>query len=310
MMPQVSVVIPSYNCAAFIVKAVESVLAQTFTDHEIIVVDDGSTDETPTLVQPYLDRIQYIRQTNKGLPGARNTGIRASTGSLIALLDADDSWLPEKLAKQVPFFADQEVAIVYSDFCVEYADGRFLASYLSERPLASEGYIVENYLRSRFLFPSTMLLRRSAVEAAGFFDEEMLAAEDIELFARICLRWKVERVDEVLMVRTEGTNNITANSSRMNDYTIRAFEKILEREPTLPPGTASILHQELGRQHWWRAYARFKGGDPAAARKDLLLSIRYDAANLRRCMPLLMASWLPHSMLRRLGKISGPRAAS
>ena len=306
----VSVIIPSYNCAAYVQKAIESVLAQTYTDHEIIVVDDGSTDQTAAVVQPYLDRIRYIYQANKGLPSARNTGIRASTGSLIALLDADDSWLPEKLTKQVPLFADPEIAIVYSDFCVEYADGRFLASYLSERPLAGEGYVLDNYLRSRFLFPSTMLLRRSAVEAAGLFDEEMLAAEDIELFARICLRWKVKRVDEVLMVRTEGANNITANGSKMNDYTIRAFQKILAREPDLPRSTSTVLHQELGRQHWWRAYARYKSGRLNTARQDLWSAMRHDSSNVRQCLPLLIASWLPSPVVRRLRRQPQPGAAA
>ncbi len=97
-MPAVSVIIPAYNCSVYLPEAIESVLTQTYTDIEIIVVDDGSTDDTPEVVAPYLDRIRYIRQSNKGLPAARNTGIRASGGEFVALLDGDDSWLPEKLA--------------------------------------------------------------------------------------------------------------------------------------------------------------------------------------------------------------------
>ena len=307
-MPTVSVVIPAYNCAAFLPEAIESVLRQTYTDLEILVIDDGSTDDTPAVVEPYLNRIRYIRQLNRGLPGARNTGIRASTGEFIALLDADDAWVPEKLALQMPLLADPEVGIVYSDFSVRYADGRVLPSYLADRPLAAEGFVVDAYLRSRFLFPSSMVLRRTAVEACGFFDEAMFAAEDIELFARICLRWKVARVAQPLMIRTEGTHNITANGSKMNDYTILAFKKILDREQALPPSTNRTLHEELGRQHWWRGYARFKAGQPGAARRDFFEAIRWNKRNLRTCVPLLIASLLPGSVLIRLQRRREPSA--
>ncbi len=299
-MPTVSVIIPSYNCAHYLATAIESVLAQTYKDLEIIVIDDGSMDDTPDVVVPYLDRITYIRQVNKGLPAARNTGIRASTGDFIALLDSDDSWLPQKLTRQMPLFLDPTVGIVYTDFSVLYADGRTLSSYLAQRPLASEGFILDKYILSRFLFPSTMVLRREAMEQCGLFDEEMLAAEDIELFARICLRWKVARLPDALMIRTEGANNITANGSKLNDYTILAFEKILKRETSLPSSSRRLMHEELGRQHWWRAYSAFKAGRLASARNDLLRAMTYDKRNLRTCAPLLAASFLPRTLLQRL----------
>ena len=301
-MPSVSVIIPSYNCAHYLPKAIESALAQNYADLEIIVVDDGSTDDTPNVVTPYLDRITYIRQANKGLPGARNTGIRAAKGEFIALLDSDDSWLPEKLIRQMPLFEDPAIGIVYTDFCVLYADGRTLPSYLAERPLASEGFVLDNYIRSRFLFPSTMVLRREAMEQCGLFDEKMLAAEDVELFARICLRWKVARLPDVLMIRTEGTNNITANGGKLNDYMILAIEKVLQRERALPASSRRLMHQELGKQYFWRGYATFKTGKHASARKDLLRAIAYDKRNLRACAPLLGASLLPPTLFRRMQK--------
>lgn len=299
-MPKVSVVIPSYNCAVYLPKAVESVLAQTFQDLEILVVDDGSNDNTAEVLAPYLDRIHYLPQANCGLPGARNTGIRKARGEYIALLDADDSWLPEKLAHQLPCFSTPEVGIVYSDFSVCYADGRSLASYLADRPLASEGWVVDHYLQSRFLFPSTMVFRRECFEQCGLFDQEMLAAEDIELFTRMCLRWQVKRVNECLMVRTEGTHNITANGGKMNTYTILAFEKILQREGSLPATTLHILHRELARQLWWRGYAAFRGGNYTTARQDLLRSMRLDRRNVRQAAPVYLASSLPSVLLNRL----------
>jgi glycosyltransferase involved in cell wall biosynthesis len=312
-LPQTSVIIPAYNCAAFLPETLKSVFAQTCSDFEVILIDDGSTDDIGAAIEPYLGRIKYIRQQNKGLPGARNTGIRAAQGDFIALLDADDSWAPEKLERQLPRFADSEVGIVYSDFSVRYADGRFQHSYLVDRPLASEGHILEKYIRSRFLFPSTMLIRRECFDEFGGFDEEMLACEDIELFARICSRWKAALVNTPLAIRYEGSHNITANSGRMNQYTILALKKILQKEPDLPVSTQKVLHEELGRQHFWRGYEAFGVGNSVQARTSLFEAIRYDANYLRSGSVLIAASFLPGSAreflrrFKRTAKIDSPK---
>src|SRR3989304_595361 len=111
-MPRVSVIIPTYNTAHYIAPAVESVLGQTYQDTEIIVVDDGSTDNTRTVLTPYMDRIQYIVQDNKGRSEARNRGIHQSQGEFIAFLDADDLWLPDKLSQQVAALDEHEQAVL------------------------------------------------------------------------------------------------------------------------------------------------------------------------------------------------------
>lgn len=304
-MPRVSVVIPAYNCASFIPETLESVFAQTYRDLEIILVDDGSTDDTQSVVAPYLDRITCIRQKNGGLPAARNTGIRTAKGEFIALLDADDSWVADKLERQLPRFGDAEVGIVYSDFSVRYADGRFQQSYLVNRPLASEGYVLENYIRSRFLFPSTMVIRQKCLEEFGLFDEEMLACEDIELFARICSRWKVARIDAPLTVRYEGTHNITSNSRKINQYTILALQKVLARQSDLPKSTREVIDKELGQQHWWYGYAAFKDGNMAQARKHLVAAIRCDGQNARKAIPIVAASLMPSSITKSLQRLKG-----
>jgi glycosyltransferase involved in cell wall biosynthesis len=297
---KLSVIIPAYNCASFLPETLRSVFAQTCCTPEIIVIDDGSTDDTPAVIAPFLDRITYIRQENKGLPAARNTGIHIATGEFIALLDADDSWLPDKLEKQLHLFSNPEVGIVYSDFSVRYADGRFQKSYLVNRPLASEGHILENYIQSRFLFPSTMIFRRSCFEEFGVFDEEMLACEDIELFARICSRWKVARADKPLVVRYEGTHNLTSDNRKINQYTILALNKILHKEPGLSSAARKVIRQELGRQHWWRGYSAFNEDDMAGARRNLFASIRCDARHLRSAAFVIAVSLLPSSALKLL----------
>lgn len=299
-MLSISVIIPAYNCAAFLPETLESVFAQTCRDYEVILIDDGSTDNTKNIIAPYLNRIIYIFQENKGLPAARNTGIRAAKGEFIALLDADDSWTAEKLEMQLSLFSDAEVGIVYSDFSVRYADGRFQPSYLVNRPLASEGHILENYIQSRFLFPSTMIIRRSCFDEFGVFDEEMLACEDIELFSRICSRWKVARINMPLVVRYEGTHNLTSNSGKINQYTILALQKILLKSPSLPLSTQKIIYKELGQQHWWRGYAAFTEGNMTQARQSLMASMRCDARKVRSAALVIAASFLPASALRIL----------
>jgi glycosyltransferase involved in cell wall biosynthesis len=299
--PTVSVVIPTYNCAEFLPKAIESVLAQTYKDFEILVVDDGSTDATSEIITPYLDRVQFIRQENTGLPGARNTGIRASHGEFIALLDADDTWLPEKLGLQLPRFSDPEVLIVFSDFSVKYGDGRpSLPSYLAERPLTCEGHVIDKYVQSRFLFPSTMVLRRDAMERCGLFDEEMRACEDLELFARLCLQGKVAWIREPLMVRYEGTHNITGNSERMLHYMIVAFTKVLAKVPDMPRGARRAIEKELGKHHQWRAHAALRQGEKGEARADALRAIRLAPKSLREVVLTLIASMLPQRIYKRM----------
>lgn len=302
-LPEISVIIPAYNCAVFLPETLESAFAQTCCDLEVILVDDGSTDDTQTVIAPYLDRITYIRQENKGLPAARNTGIRAAKGEFIALLDADDSWVADKLEKQLPKFADPEIGIVYSDFSVRYSDGRFQSSYLVNRPLASEGYILENYIQSRFLFPSTMVIRRRCFEEFGLFDEEMLACEDIELFARICSRWKAAMVNEPLVIRYEGTHNLTSNSRKINQYTILALRKVLLKQPDLPLSLQKVIYKELGQQHCWYGHRAFREGNMVLARQNLLASIRCDTHNLRPAVFVIAASLLPAPALKLLHKL-------
>ena len=297
-MPEVSIIIPAYNCAQFLKHTLDSVLTQTSSDYEIILVDDGSTDNTPEVLSPYLSKIQYIRQENAGLPSARNAGILASSGRFIALLDGDDTWTPNKLHEQMPRFSDPEVGIVYSDFSIQYSDGRFLQSYLSQRPLAGEGYILDNYIQSRFLFPSTMVLRRECFDQFGLFDPEMLASEDVELFSRMCTQWKVALVRQQLMIRNEGGHNLTADQLKLSRYTVLAFQKFLAAIHGLSQKTVKLARQQIGVHSWYQGYAAFKAGNMAEARRRLTTSMRYDPGTTRQCLPVLLAACLPVPVLR------------
>ncbi len=275
-MPRISVVIPTYNCAHYLGQAIESVLDQTFSDLSVFVVDDGSKDNTAEVVAAYGSRVTYLHQQNRGLPAARNRAMEASDSELIALLDADDWWEPTKLAKQVALFdqADrpEELALVYTDLKVIYEDGAILPSFLASRPLAKDGYVFENLIQSGFLLPSTVLLRRSCMDAVGNFDETMRSHEDIDLWLRLCHRWRVAGIREPLVNRRQGAQNMTANPALRAEYGVKTYQKAL-LIPGLTLDERAALERRLRQAHFELAYYLFDVGDGPSCRRNLAKSV-------------------------------------
>jgi glycosyltransferase involved in cell wall biosynthesis len=278
-MPKVSVIIPTYNCGHYLEQAIESAMDQTYRDLEIIVLDDGSTDNTSEVVQKYGTKIRYIRQTNAGLPAARNRAIEASSGEFIALLDSDDWWEPSKLAEQVPLLEqDPEVALVYTDLRVIYDDGEILPSFLASRPLATSGYVFDLLLKSGFILPSTVLLRRTCLEEVGMFDESMRSHEDIELWLRICQRWKVALVDEPLTHRRQGATNMTSNDNLRTEYSVKLYEKAL-RLPNLTTEQKDTMNEKLAGAYFMRGWFYYSNGRMQECRRSLRQSLRGSKSN-------------------------------
>ena len=208
-MPQISVIIPTYNRGARLGGAIESVRAQTFQDWELLVVDDGSTDETPALVQAHVQRdarICSVRQSNAGAAAARNQGIRSARGAYLAFLDDDDRWAPQKLDTQLRFLmAHAEVGWVYSFMrLVNEATG---AEQLHGRALRS----FKELFRGYFIGPQTVLLRRACVERVGRFDEsrDFFGAEDTDFFLRLGKSFAFHCIPEPLVIRTLHEENDT-----------------------------------------------------------------------------------------------------
>jgi glycosyltransferase involved in cell wall biosynthesis len=202
--PLVTVVVPNFNCGRFLPDALDSVLAQTYPHREVIVIDDGSTDDSLLVLNAYRDRVgpdrlQIVTQPNQGVSAARNAGIERSRGELIAFLDADDVWHPEKLAKQVPLFAGPAVGLVYC--AVEYVDEqlRRLGTNLTGR----RGHVLREIalLRGTVVLAggSTAVVRRACFDRVGRFDREMSTAADWDMWRRIACHWDVDVVREPLM---------------------------------------------------------------------------------------------------------------
>lgn len=185
--PTVGVIIPAYNCDRYVAQAIESVLQQEGCQYEIIVIDDGSTDSTEKILKPYGDRIRYIKQKNQGVAAARNHGIAVARANLIAFLDADDYFLPDKLARQAEILIKRpDLGIVHSGWQRVDAQGNKL---LDVSPWENIPELdLENWLRWKPVLPSAMMFRREWLQYVGGFDPRFPPAEDTNLVLKLALK--------------------------------------------------------------------------------------------------------------------------
>jgi glycosyltransferase involved in cell wall biosynthesis len=229
-MPRFDVIIPAYNTAKYLPAAIESVAAQTFADWRILLVDDGSTDDTVEVVAPFLDRlgsrISYIKQDNRGLPAARNTAIRASTSEFLALLDADDVWTPCRLSESLKVLEERpQAGLAYGQVTLIDPEGRTLRTF-EGNPRHGEGRIATHiYTREINLPCPTMTFRRRCIDEVGYFDETMRATEDRDLWLRIALRHEVAFVPQVLAFYRVSPNSMSADLQRMLQSQLQFIRK-------------------------------------------------------------------------------------
>lgn len=205
--PTVSVVITCYNYGHYLDGCIQSVLQQTYTDYEILLIDDGSTDNTAEVVQKYshLKNFHYIFQENGGQARAKNRGIESARGEFIAFLDADDLWHQDKLAEQMPLFADPGVGVVYSRAQLIDANGEKMevgdaGEYLRPR----SGRVVEWLLFDNFVWFSSSVLRATCLQQFGRFDESLAMGIDWDLWMRLSLHCDFAYVDRPLLLYRAG----------------------------------------------------------------------------------------------------------
>lgn len=228
MMAIISVIIPTFNRADKVVRAISSVLDQTFTDFETIVVDDGSTDGTKDAVARFDGRITYIKHPlNLGVSAARNTGIRKSTGEFIAFLDSDDWWLPEKLQVQMGFFDSHPRAVALQTEEIWIRNGRRVNPKIKH--LKPSGDIFEPSIKLCLVSPSAVMIKRCLLEEVGLFDENLPACEDYDLWLRISCRYPVYLVQEQLVIKEGGTGDqLSLQHKGMDRFRIKSLVKLLK----------------------------------------------------------------------------------
>lgn len=222
----VTTVIPAYNSEQYIAEAIDSVVAQRGVAAEIVVVDDGSTDETRSIVQSYGDRVRLLSQENRGPAAARNYGTSVARGEWIAFLDSDDAWLPEKLARQLAL-VDRTVGMVYTDRR-NFGDIGRVRERGSQSFTLWEGDIFEPLLLSNFITTSSALIRKDWFDRLGGFDEELMVCEDWDLWLRFAAAGGIARVCREPLTRYRWSeSSATNNQLRMCEGRVRVLERAL-----------------------------------------------------------------------------------
>ncbi len=222
----VSVIIPTFNRGWALKAAIDSVLTQHFDNFELIVVDDGSTDNTPELLAAYASQLTILKQENLGVSAARNTGIRAARGALIAFLDSDDRWLPEKLARQTAFFeANPDAKICQTEEIWVRNGVRVNPKKKHTKP---SGDIFEQSLFLCLVSPSAVMLRRELFEEVGLFDENLPACEDYDLWLRIACQYSIHLIDTPLIIKHGGHSDQLSRQAGLDKFRIQSLVGLLE----------------------------------------------------------------------------------
>ena len=226
-MPEVSVIIPSFNRAHMLGDAVRSVLGQSFTDFELIVVDDGSTDDTAGVLGSWAGRLEVIKTRRRGVSASRNLGAEHACGRWLAFLDSDDLWLPEKLELQLEAYHRQP------DFLISHTDEFWVRQGVRVNPMKKHakrgGTIFEYSLPMCRISPSSVLIDRELFSRTGGFDEQYRVCEDYELWLRITARHRVLYLDRKLVVKRGGhADQLSSSHWGFDRYRVRAILKTLE----------------------------------------------------------------------------------
>ncbi len=224
--PLVSAIIPTFNRGWILSEAIQSVIDQTYRPMEIIVVDDGSTDNTPSLLNTFGRKIRVITQANRGVSAARNRGIREGRGELIALLDSDDLWTPDKTLRQVAFFNDHPDAMICQTQEIWIRNGKRVNPKKKHRKQG--GMIFEPSLELCLVSPSAVMMRRSLFDLKGLFDEDLPACEDYDFWLRVSTTHPIHLMDPACTVKRGGHDDQLSGHHSLDRYRIAAIEKLLE----------------------------------------------------------------------------------
>ena len=238
--PRVSVILPTFNRRGVVTEAIDSVLNQDYADLELIVVDDGSTDDTPRLLSVYGDRLNCIRQANRGVSAARNAGVRAASGDLIALLDSDDVWLPGKVSAQVSFFETHPDALICQTQEIWIRNG--VRVNPGKRHRKEAGMIFERSLGLCLVSPSAVMMRRSLLDEVGLFDETLPACEDYDLWLRIAWKHPIHLIDQPLIVKHGGHDDQLSRMPELDKYRIQSISCLLDRGVLSPRQQEAATH--------------------------------------------------------------------
>lgn len=233
--PLVTVVIPNYNYARYLGQAVDSALAQTYDNREVVVVDNSSTDGSLDVLRGYGDRVRWFQQENLGQSGSRNRGIQESRGELVAFLDADDVWLPDKLVRQVALFSDPDTGLVYSGYTI--TDGAL--NPVEEVAASKRGRLLRAMALSAggatvIAGESTAVVRREVFDRVGLFDLDLSFSSGWDMWRRIACHFAIEVVEDPLTLYRQHSSNLHRNIELLERDKLKAIEKMFADPDAAP----------------------------------------------------------------------------
>jgi glycosyltransferase involved in cell wall biosynthesis len=237
-LPNVSVIIPTYNRASMVIEAVESVLNQTYKDIELIVVDDGSTDNTEDVLRPYFGRITYIKQENRGNAAARNMGLKEAKGELIAFNDSDDLWVEDKLEKEVRYLEEHpDVDMVCGNgiiFGNTKDAGRLVISQSRAESLERKGISIKDIFMKSTIRTPTVVIRKMVIDALGGFDGNLRVCVDGDFSLRLLGGgYKATFINDVFFKLRKHDDNLSADREQRLLHSIKIIKKLLSEKPEL-----------------------------------------------------------------------------
>ena len=289
--PTVSVIIPTYNRAHLIGRAIKSVLNQTYQDFELIIVDDGSTDNIEDIIRQFQEkdkRIKYIKHDkNKGASAARNTGIKNSKGKYIAFQDSDDEWFPNKLEKQMKIFKKESpnLGIVYTGFYrIKDSEKKYIPSH---EIVKKEGSIYEELLKGNFITTQSILVRKECFKKVGIFDENLPRLQDWELVMRLSKYYDFECIDEPLLISYYTSDSITANHKAL----IEALELILTKHYK----NFNNYKEILSRHYFSLGSILYLDGDLINGRRYFIKAIKKYPLNIKYLLSYLVSFFGPRT---------------
>jgi len=303
--PLVSVVLNTYNRADLVPQSINSVLSQDYPNFEVIVVDDGSTDNTREVIEEQFgDRVRYIHQENAGLAAGRNTGIKAARGEYIAFQDDDDLWLPGKLSRQVAALeAKRDCTFVYGVAMEMTPDGCETGNVYGNSMRGTSGDNFEAMLRHHPILGPTLLVRRAWFERAGLFDPDLRTAEDTDLFLRLTLREKGVYLREPLVLVRQHPGRKT-RSERADGTMLRATRVVYARlMESLPPERSALR----GLIHFTLLSVKLRLAEAFTPDADWE-EVQRELTRLMRRHGLALSDFAAHEVLAHVALASGRRS--
>lgn len=299
----VSVIIPTYNSAKYIRDAIDSVLQQTYSEFEILVIDDGSTDDTKTIVTENYPQVTYYPVPHKGVSTARNYGITNAKGEYVAFLDADDKWLPQKLELQLACFKiNNSLGMVFTEN-FSFDENGIINTKFYKRERLMCGDIVKNIFLKSYVGTSTVMVKKAVFSTVGLFKTNLTIGEDDNLWMRIALRYPVELVDESLMSYRKSAGSLTRKSGCFFKEVYKSIRTIQKDFPDLSTRLGKrVFRLKYASIFFSEGYSYFSQDKYAKANKYFLRSYLNNPYK-GRCFFLFVLTLFPSLFINKLFEI-------